>query len=55
MARGIWGIFSKHLTIGQTIEYIANQETHHRHKTFKKEIIEFLKFHGIDFDEKYLK
>ena len=51
-----YGAFSVSISqLDRTIEYIANQETHHRHKTFKKEIIEFLKFHGIDFDEKYLK
>jgi REP element-mobilizing transposase RayT len=36
------------------IEYIKNQEAHHKKKTFKEEYIEFLKEHGIEFDEKYL-
>jgi putative transposase len=34
--------------------YIANQEEHHRIVTFKEELIEFLKKHGVDYDERYL-
>jgi REP element-mobilizing transposase RayT len=36
------------------IEYIKNQETHHRVKTFKEELIDLLSEHRIEFDEKYL-
>jgi putative transposase len=36
------------------IEYVKNQEEHHRVKTFREEFIELLKEHGIGFDEKYL-
>ena len=36
------------------IEYVKNQEVHHRTKTFREEFIELLKEHGIEFDEKYL-
>lgn len=36
------------------IDYIKNQEVHHRVKTFKEELIDLLTEHGIDFDEKYL-
>jgi len=36
------------------IEYVKNQEEHHRTKTFREEFIELLKEHGIGFDEKYL-
>ena len=36
------------------IEYIKNQEEHHRKKTFKTEYVELLKEHGIDFDEQYI-
>ncbi|MBI2967323.1 MAG: transposase, partial [Bacteroidetes bacterium] len=36
------------------IEYVKNQEEHHKTKTFKEEYIELLKEHGIEFDEKYL-
>ena len=36
------------------IEYVKNQEEHHKIKTFKEELIELLNEHGIEFDEKYL-
>lgn len=36
------------------IEYVKNQEVHHKTKTFKEELIELLIEHGIEFDEKYL-
>ncbi len=35
-------------------EYILNQESKHKTKTFKEEYIELLKMHNIDFNEKYL-
>ena len=34
--------------------YIASQTEHHRTKTFEEEYREFLKAHGIEFDERYL-
>lgn len=36
------------------IEYVKNQEEHHKIKTFRAEFIELLNEHGIEFDEKYL-
>ena len=36
------------------IEYVKNQEEHHKVKSFKEEYIELLQEHGIEFDEKYL-
>ena len=36
------------------INYIKNQEAHHRIKTFREEYIELLQEHGIKFEEKYL-
>ena len=36
------------------IEYVSNQEEHHKIKTFKEEYIELLKEHRIEYDEKYL-
>ena len=35
-------------------EYIANQEEHHRKKTFQEEYVAFLQKHRVDYDEKYL-
>jgi len=34
--------------------YIATQEEHHKTRTFEDEYREFLKLHGISFDERYL-
>jgi len=36
------------------IEYVKNQEEHHRIKTFREEYIALLNKHGIKYDEKYL-
>lgn len=40
--------------VNNVIDYIKNQETHHKTKSFKEEYIEFLKIFEIDFDEKYI-
>jgi putative transposase len=50
-----YGIFS----LGQSqlpalLKYIDNQEEHHRTKSFKEELLDFLDKYGIEFDEKYL-
>lgn len=34
--------------------YIANQEKHHKRRTFKEEYIGLLQKHGIEYDEKYI-
>ncbi len=36
------------------IEYVKNQQEHHKAKTFMEEFIELLNEHGIEYDEKYL-
>lgn len=36
------------------IEYVKNQEEHHKIKSFREEFIELLNEHGIEFDEKYI-
>jgi putative transposase len=36
------------------IQYIDNQETHHRKITFQDELRAFLAKYGVDFDERYL-
>jgi putative transposase len=46
-------------TIGQsqipiTVNYIKNQEEHHRMKTFREEYISFLNAYEIDFKNEYL-
>ncbi|MGH7137675.1 MAG: transposase, partial [Pirellulales bacterium] len=34
--------------------YIANQEEHHRRRTFQEEFRLFLHRHGIEYDERYV-
>jgi putative transposase len=40
--------------VDRVYKYIANQEEHHRNKTFKHEYVEFLNKYEIEHDEKYL-
>ena len=35
-------------------KYIQNQEEHHRFKTFKEELLIFLRKHNVEFDERYV-
>lgn len=35
-------------------KYIRNQKMHHRVRSFREEYIEFLRRHGIEFEERYL-
>ena len=35
-------------------QYIQNQETHHRNKTFTEEYREFLDKYGVEYDDQYL-
>lgn len=50
-----YGAFSYSFShIDRVYKYIANQEAHHRKKTFKAEYLEFLKKHEVEYDEKYL-
>ena len=38
----------------KTIQYIKNQEVHHRRITFQEEFVALLKRHQIAYDERYL-
>jgi REP element-mobilizing transposase RayT len=50
-----YGAFSySHSHIGSVFNYIANQEEHHKTRTFKEEYLEFLKRFNVEFNEKYL-
>ncbi|MDG4945161.1 IS200/IS605 family transposase [Weeksellaceae bacterium KMM 9713] len=40
--------------LDRVCEYIANQEHHHKTKTFKEEYLEFLEKFEVEFDSKYL-
>lgn len=50
-----YGAFSYSKSNVQTvINYIKNQETHHKTKTFREEYLKFLEAFEIEFDEKYI-
>lgn len=50
-----YGVFSyAHSQIESVYQYIANQEEHHKKKTFKEEYLDFLHKFGIDYNAKYL-
>jgi hypothetical protein len=36
------------------VKYIANQEAHHRKKTFQKEYLQYLEKFAVEYNEKYL-
>lgn len=40
--------------IGNVINYINNQEEHHKSKTFRQEYLNFLETYQIDFSDQYL-
>ena len=50
-----YGAFSVSTSIvPRVVNYIRNQESHHKVQTFMDEYKSFLKAHGIDYDERYL-
>lgn len=50
-----FGAFSvSHSHLSAVINYIRNQETHHRRKSFREEYREFVKRHEIPYDERYV-
>ena len=50
-----YGAFSyAHSQIEHVYQYIANQEEHHKKKTFKEEYLDFLQKFDIEYNEKYL-
>jgi putative transposase len=36
------------------LEYVETQEEHHRSRTFQEEYREFLRKHGVEYDERYV-
>lgn len=49
-----FGAFSVgHTQVGMVVNYIRNQEEHHRTKTFKEEYLQLLKENEIDYKEEY--
>ncbi len=40
--------------LDSVLEYVNNQQGHHRGRTFQEEYRELLRKHGVDFDERYV-
>jgi putative transposase len=50
-----YGAFSvSHSHLDRVVNYIRNQETHHRRKSFQQEYIEFLGCHPVPYDQRYI-
>jgi putative transposase len=50
-----YGVFSySHSHIDSVYKYIANQEEHHKKKSFKEEYLGFLEKFQVEYNEKYL-
>ncbi len=50
-----YGAFTYHISAkANLIEYVKNQQEHHKKNTFRDEYISLLQEHGIEFEEKYL-
>jgi putative transposase len=48
-----YAIFSVSESLSERVsEYIRGQPEHHRKKTFQEELVEFLRAHRVDYDEK---
>lgn len=50
-----YGVFSySHSQIDHVINYVKNQESHHKKKTFSEEYVEFLEQFAIEYESKYI-
>ena len=50
-----YGAFTVSPSQVETVKrHIANQQEHHRKKTFEEEYVELLRLSGVEFDERYL-
>ena len=51
---GYGGFSVSQSQVKKVVEYIADQENHHKRKSFQEEFRGLLDAHGIEYDEKYL-
>lgn len=50
-----YGAFAvSHSNLDEVKRYIANQQEHHRVRTFKEEFLALLRRHNIEYDERYI-
>ena len=50
----LWRFYLRYRCKRNLIDYVKNQEAHHKKKTFVEEYKQLLHDHKIEFDEKYL-
>ena len=43
-----------HSVLDRVIAYVRSQQEHHKKLSFEEELVQFLKKHGIEYDEKYV-
>ncbi len=51
---GFGGFTVSYKNVNSVVNYIKNQEEHHKLRSFKEEYLEFLKEQEIEFNEKYI-
>ena len=50
-----YGIFSVNPSeIDTVVKYVENQHEHHKKRTFRDELLAFLKKYNVEYDERYL-
>jgi putative transposase len=50
-----YGIFSvSESQLAPVVDYVANQKQHHRKRSFKEELIQLLRRHRIEYEDKYV-
>ena len=50
-----YGAFSiSQSVVEKTVEYVANQATHHRKMSFRDEYLSFLRLYDVEYDERYV-
>jgi REP element-mobilizing transposase RayT len=50
-----YSVFSVSRSMAETVDrYIRSQKEHHRTRTFMQELLELLRAHGVEFDERYV-
>lgn len=51
---GYAGFSVSQSNVAAVVKYISNQEQHHRRVSFQDELRQYLRKHGIEFDERYI-
>ena len=53
--QGGYGVFSvSQSSVDEVVQYVRNQEEHHRKVSFQEEYRAFLRKHAVEFDERYV-